>query len=176
MKEQTKFQKLKQAIKNPPPERLAAIEYRSHFLQIIGTLIICIVLIAKGIWYIIFAFIFTLGVSYSSGMSAYLKYKNIMELLHPEKAKDYEFDISPSRRRSKIINYVIGYWGFFILSIISVVITYFAINKYELATWILFFVYPLTILLVYILTYFFVIYYICYPIYKIKVKKEKNDS
>ena len=78
-------QKLIQAIKNPPPERLASIEYKSHFLQGIGITVVCIFLIAKGFWYIIFAFVFGVGISYSQGITAYKKYQMIMSLQHPEK-------------------------------------------------------------------------------------------
>ena len=99
----SKFQKLKQAIKNPPPERLAKIEYRSHMYQAFGISFVCVMLIFKGFWYIIFAFIFGVGISYSQGMGAYQRYKVIMEIKGEENMEDFEDDISPTRRRSKII-------------------------------------------------------------------------
>ena len=78
-----KYQEWKQAIKSPPPERLAKIEYQSHFFQMIGISFVCIILLFKGFWYIIFAFIFGLGISYSQGMSAFIKHRNIMALIKP---------------------------------------------------------------------------------------------
>ena len=76
-----KYQQWKHAIKNPQPERLAKVEYQSHFFQMIGITVVCIALIIKGFWWIIFAFIFGLGISYSQGMSAMIKYRNIMALI-----------------------------------------------------------------------------------------------
>ena len=101
-----KLKNFKEAIQSPPPERLAKIEYQSHFLQMLGITVVCFFLILKGLWYIIFAFIFGLGVSYSQGMSAYTKYRNILEMVEPDHPLNFEEDISPTRRRSKIINHV----------------------------------------------------------------------
>ena len=103
-----KWEELKQAVKNPPPDRLARIEYRSHALQAIGITFVSIMLIIKGLWYIIFAFIFGVGISYSQGMGAYRRYKAILEIMPPEKPKHYSKEISPSRRAEKIINYAFG--------------------------------------------------------------------
>ncbi|KKK52130.1 hypothetical protein LCGC14_3107970, partial [marine sediment metagenome] len=103
-----KYQQFKKALQNPPPERLAKIEYQSHLLQAFGITTVSIILIFKGLWYIIFAFIFATGINYSQGMSAYNKYNNIMAIITPEKVKDYDKDISPTRRRRKIITHVFG--------------------------------------------------------------------
>jgi len=121
-------QKLINAIKNPPPERLASIEYRSHLLQGIGIMFVCILLIAKGFWYIIFAFIFGVGISYSQGITAFKKYEMIMSLKHPELAKEFENEKSPTRRRSKIINYVMGSSGKWMSVTLSVIIPFFIIQ------------------------------------------------
>lgn len=167
-------QKLINAIKNPPPERLAAIEYRSHFLQCIGITVVCILLIAKGFWYIIFAFIFGVGISYSQGITAYKKYQMIMSLQHPEQAREFEKEKSPTRRRSKIITYVMGSSAKWMTITISVVLSMMIIQA-RFSRWILMLIYPLTIILCYILIYFFILYWICYPIYKrrINLKGEK---
>ena len=99
------MERLKEAIANPPPERLASIEYRSHFLSILGILVVSVVLFLKGFWYIIFALIFGVGVSYSQGMTAYRKYKNILAIMgKEEKFEDLKDDISPTRMRGKIID------------------------------------------------------------------------
>ena len=164
-----KLQQLKQAIKNPPPERLAKVEYRSHFMQILGISAVCIILINKGFWYIIFAFIFGIGISYSQGMTAYKRYEMIKSLVAPEKLEDYEKDISPSRRRSKIINSVLGSWAKW-LSIISAIGGSVLVINLELSRWILMVLYPLTIFVFYSFMYFFVLYWISYPFYKRKLK------
>jgi len=166
---QTKFQRVKEAMKNPPPERLAKVEYQSHFFQMIGITIVCIILIFRGLWWIIFAFIFGLGISYSQGMTAYVKYNNIMELLTKESIEDFEKDISPTRRRSKIINHVFGSSAKWSSLLVSVVFPLFFIRlsesriAFSLA-------YILMIGLIYTLVYFFAFYWIAYPLYRREVK------
>jgi len=168
-------QKLINAIKNPPPERLAAIEYRSHLLQGIGIMFVCILLIAKGFWYIIFAFIFGVGISYSQGITAFKKYQMIMSLKHPELAEEFENEKSPTRKRSKIINHVLGSSGKWMSVTLSVVISFFIIQA-RFSRWILILLYPISIMFVFIIIYFFILYWICYPIYKrrINLKEKKN--
>lgn len=166
-----KYKQWKKAIKSPPPERLAKIEYQSHFFQMLGISIVCIMLIFKGFWYIIFAFVFGLGISYSQGMNAYIKYNNIMALLHPEQARDYQKDISPTRRRSKIINHIFGNSAKW-MSILGAVLLSFVILGLDSSRLVLSLVYPLLIMLFYAGFYFFVLYWIAYPIYKRDVKIE----
>lgn len=172
--EKTKLQKVKEAIKNPPPERLAKIEYQSNFLQMVGITIVSIVLIYKGLWYIIFAFIFSLGISYSQGMNAYRKYKNIQEFLPKERPEEFEKDISPSRRRGKIIEYVFGGKVRWMAVIISVIITYLIVK--DMVWWLKsLLVFP-TVLFLFIALYFFVIYNLAYPIYKKRMKRGEDEK
>ncbi len=166
-----KLKQLKDAIHNPPPERLAKIEYQSHFLQIIGISFVCIFLILKGFWYIVFAFIFGIGVSYSQGMTAYRKYITIMHFVEPEKIEDYDKDISPTRRRSKIVGSVFANASW-LTSIISVILAAVTIGV-NYSRWILILVYPITIFLYYIIIYYYVFYWICYPLYKKKIKMKE---
>jgi len=165
-----KFKKLKEAIKNPPPERLAKIEYRSHFMQLLGISAVCILLINKGLWYIIFAFIFGIGVSYSQGMTAFKKYEIISSYKSPESLEDYEKDISPSRRRSKIVESVMGRWAKWISIIVSVVVAVLVIDS-SLSRWLLMVFYPITLSVLFIFIYFFILYWITYPIYRRRIKK-----
>jgi len=169
------IKKLKHALQNPPPERLAKVEYKSHLYQAFGIMFVCGILIYKGYWYIIFAFIFGIGISYSQGMSAYHRYKTIVSLTQPEKIEDYERDISPSRRRSKIIKSVMGMFANLISIVGSVVIAMLLINPYY-SRWLLVILYPIIILVTYIVLYFFVFYWISYPIYKRRVKNEFKKS
>lgn len=171
----TKFQKLKQAMKSPPPERLAAIEYRSHFLQAVGVTIVSIVLILKGYWYIIFAFIFSIGISYSQGMVAYQKYNLIMSLKKPESFKDYQNDISPTRKRSKIINHVYGNSMKVIVGVAAIIISILIvpINSSRL---ILNFVLVPIFIATYVVLYFFPTYWIALVFYNKELKGgRKND-
>ena len=161
-----KIEKLKEAIKNPPPQRLAQIEYRSHLFQSFGIIFVCIMLIMKGFWYIIFALIFGVGISYSQGMSAYMKYKAIMSYVEEEKPEDFENDISPTRRRSKIIHSVFGskaHWLSIIVSIVSTILLHlkFAIG---INRWALSFGYLFLISGLYMVFYLGIAYYIAYLI------------
>ncbi len=161
-----KFRELKKAIKNPPPERLAKIEYQSYLLQSLGVTAVCIILISKGFWYVIFAFVFSLGISYSQGMTAYRKYHMIVEIIGD--TYNFEKDKSPTRKRSYIINSVFkGYAKWFTI-IFSVLLTVFIIDL-TLSRWLLMLIYPLTIFLIFILIYYFLIYWIANKIYKKKL-------
>jgi hypothetical protein len=164
----TKIQELKEAMKNPPPERLARIEYRSHLFQALGVTFVCIVLIQKGFWYIIFAFIFSLGISYSQGMTAYKRYEAILAMKDPEKMEDYEKDISPTRKRNKIIESVLPHSKW--LSSIFAVVASVAFIDATLSRWLLMLLYPLSIIFIYVLFHFFLLYYICYPIYRDRIE------
>lgn len=164
----TKYEQWKEAIKNPPPERLAKVEYQSHFFQMIGITIVCIILIARGFWWVIFAFIFGLGISYSAGMSALIKYRNIMALLKPEHFSEYDHDNSPSRRRDKIVTHVFGKatkW----VSIVAAVLGAFAILGTSHSRVTLSLLYPIVTIIFYFMIYFFVFYWAAHPIYKRQV-------
>ncbi len=164
-----KYQQWKQAIKNPPPERLAKVEYQSHFFQMIGITIVCIILIIKGFWYIIFALIFGLGISYSAGMSAYIKYRNIMALLKPEHFSEYDHDNSPTRRRAKIVTHVFGKSAKWITLVLAVIAS-FAILGTSYSRVTLSLLYPIVSIIFYFMIYFYVFYWVAYPIYKRKVR------
>ena len=165
----TKYQDFKEAIKSPPPERLAKVEYQSHFFQMLGITIVCVILIVKGFWYIIFAFVFGLGISYSQGMSAFIKYNNIMALLQPAKFEDYEKDKSPSRKRDKIITHVFGNSARWISVVLSVLAAYVVLgNHFSRIT--LSLLYPITTIIFYIGIYFIVFYLVAYPKYKQEVE------
>lgn len=163
-----KLEQLKEVMKNPPPERLAEIEYKSHFYQIFGISAVCIILFMKGLWYIIFALIFGVGVSYAQGMTAYQRYNAIMRLKNPERLEDYDKDISFTRRRNKIVNSVIPKSNYLSV-IVSVILTMMIIDP-TLTRWILMVVYPLTIFIIYIFFNFYILYWITYPIYKRRIK------
>ena len=170
-----KLEQLKHAMKNPPPERLAKIEYKSHMYQAFGISFVCIILIAKGMWYIIFAFVFGLGISYSQGMTAFQKYNMIMSMIKPEAIEDYEKDISFTRRRSKIIESVMGKKASWVSIIAAVVATVLVVDP-TMSRWILMLVYPLCIAFIYIISYFFIAYWMSYLVYKKRIKSEGSEE
>lgn len=160
----SKLKQLKENMKNPPPERLARIEYKSHLYQALGVLFVCGFLIYKGFWYIIFAFIFSIGISYSQGMAAYMRYKTIMEFREvPEHERDFEKDKSLTRRRKNIIESTFGKSAWWASIILSVVIMYLLVDVSTVVRKVGFVFF---VVLVHILLYYFGIYYISYPIYK----------
>ena len=163
--------RLKQAIKNPPAERLAKIEYQSHLLQALGIIAVSIILFIKGFWYIIFALIFGVGVSYSQGMTAYKKYKAIQEFSEPY---DYEKDKSPSRKRAYVIDETLGSWVKWPVIISSVIVTC-GLYKANYSRWILTLIYPITILTIFILIYYFPVYWLANIIFK-KMKRGENKN
>lgn len=165
-----------EAMKNPSPERLTEIEFKSHFLQIGGIIIagILIVIFAKPIWYIIFAFIFGVGVSYSQGMNAYRRYKTIKKFSPVENPKDFEKDISFTRRRGKIISHSYGKWVSWIIIASSVVVAMMVIDP-TISRWKLMILYPLTIFIIYFVFYYVFMYPFAYSIYKEKIKGEKKE-
>ncbi len=162
-----KLQQLKEAMQNPPPERLAKIEYQSHFMTMLGVSVVCVVLILKGFWYIIFAFIFSLGISYSQGMTSYAKYKNIMMIVKPEDPSNYDKDISPTRRRSKIVHYVFKDNAKWASIITSVAVSFMIIGPPSLVKSLAYFI---LIPLIFSLMYFFFFYWMAYPVYKKEMK------
>ncbi len=167
----TKFQDLKKAISNPPPDRIAKVEYQSHFLQILGILFVTGMLIYKGFWYIIFAFIFGVGVSYSQGITAYQKYNVIRSIVR----NDYklEEEKSPSRKRDHIIRDVFGGTPWWFSIIISLIITYFIIG---IGSWYKNLSFVFFAIFFQLIIYFFLIYHISKPFHKPKKNKEVKDD
>lgn len=170
----SKWDNLKEKIANPPPVRLAKVEYQSYMLNILGVLATSIILIYKGYWYIIFAFLFGVGASYSQMITAYRKYSLIKGMMPQEKPEDFENEISPSRKRSKIINYVFPKITIWLCYIISIGLGLLIINPIgkkwyqNLAT-------PLLIFGIFIFLYFFVLYGVAKIIYDKKVKGGKYN-
>ncbi len=138
-------------------------------MQMFGVAMVSIILITKGFWYIIFAFIFSLGVSYSQGMTAYNKYHNIMGILGKENPKDFQKDPSPSRRRGKIVNHIYGggaKWSSIIVAVgFTTIIIPADIGRVALS-----FSYFISISMIYILLYYFVFYKVALGLYNEEIK------
>ena len=146
----------KEAMKTPPDERLAGIEYRAHFLNILGVLVVSIILTLKGFWYIVFALIFNTGVSYSQGMSAYGRWRIIRGL---RKDVPIEKEISITRKRSRIVKTIFGEQSNWMASIISVIVAMLIINPAG-EVWYVYMAFIMLIFFLWIIIYFFVMYYI----------------
>lgn len=169
----TKWQEFKDKIKNPPPQRLAAIEYKSYLFQALSTAVVIGILIYKQtLWYISLILVFNIFLAYAQGIGAYKKYRMIMEYVPKETPIDYEKDISPSRRRSKIISYVMGRKAHWISLALAVASPYFILPKLHWSIYGL--TYLFSVILIYSLVYFFLLYYIAHPIYTKKLKGGKQ--
>lgn len=148
--------KIKQAfesMKNTPPDRLAKIEYQSHILSIIGNLIVCIILISKGFWYIIFAFIFSFGVTYSQAVASYQKYISLKMMLGDSSLKNIEKSFT--RSRDYEIKNRVGFWGRIIAFLGALVLTYFIIG---FGRWYWNILFTVVFLVLYLFIYFYPIY------------------
>ncbi len=152
----TKLKDLKEAIKNTPPERLANIEYQSHFLQMVGVTIVCGIFIWKGFWWIILAFIFSLGISLSQGISAYQKYNAIISITGGTQY-DYKNDKSFTRKRDYIIRKYMGKYFWIVSVIISFILCY---TLLPLNTWYFKIIFSFSFVVIHLLFYFFPIYWI----------------
>lgn len=167
------WEELKQKMKSPPPERLAKIEYTGHFLNIIGIIFTGILLIkSKTYWYIIFAFIFGILVSYSQGMTAYQRYKSISSLTS-DKQLPIEQEISFTRKRSRIIEENIGQKAKWLASLIAVVLSASLIDPTS-SRWYINLLFVLLLPVTFIITYFFGIYYIANFIRNKKLKVQNG--
>jgi hypothetical protein len=156
----SKWEEFKEAINNPPPERLAKIEYQSQFLLIGAYLLAGIMFIIKSnYWFIIPIFILSSLISYSQGMSAYNKYKVIKSFIPKETLEEINKDISFTRKRSKIIKLAFGEKVGWITAFTSVLFAVLIIDP-TLSRWKLMFAYPIVIITFYFVIYFFILYWI----------------
>lgn len=121
-----KWQEYKNYVTNPPPHLIARIEYRGHFLNILGVLFVSIVLIVKGFWYAIFAFIFSIMVSYAQGMAAIQRYRVFAQFL-PKETYEYILDDKSwtrkkqrlfKKRYNRFIRYLVMFCSF--ISVIGI--------------------------------------------------------
>ncbi len=149
-----KLQELKEAIKKTPPERLAKIEYQSHFMQMIGVSIVSGILIWKGFWWVIFAFVFSIFISLSQGIGAYQKYTAIKEIVG-EKKYDPLTDKSFTRKRDYYIKKMFGKYIWTLAVILSVALNLMYV---EHSNWWQNIIFSFSLLFFYIVIYFFFFY------------------
>ncbi len=168
----SKWEDYKRAIKNPKPELLMQVEYRSHFMQIFGVAIVSVILVLKGFWYILFAFIFSIGVSYSQGMAAYKKYNSYMSYMENQPTEE---DPSPSRRRSKVVQKVFGGASTMWASGLAVISAYVLIDPFR-APWYVQLAYFMLMLIFYVIFYYFILYWFAKRFDTKRYKEVKEDG
>lgn len=144
-------------------------------MSILGVAVVCTFLVLKGFWYIIFAFIFSVGVSYSQGVTAYRKYLMLKELAGKESPEDFDNEISPTRRRNKIIRFVFGEKIHWVSTLLSVIAALLIIDP-TINRWIYSLAVFMTMFIVYVLFHFFILYWISYPVYKKIMKGGKRNG
>ncbi len=119
----SKFSELKEAMKNPPEERLCLINAAAYKLNIMGIIIVILFLINYGVWYISLLFVFTTIINWVGFTRETKQYNAIVEA---KKAmgvyKPIEDDISFTRKRFRMIKEHIGEWiKYVILAKISII-------------------------------------------------------
>ena len=122
-----KFKGLKKSMKNPPTERLCLIAARGSLFNILGVLIACIFLINVGLWYVGFAFVFSIIINWVTYKREMNQYNLIIEArkaagIYQEIDKDPSF----TRRRFRLISERLGskvQW--ILISIITLGVVYF---------------------------------------------------
>jgi len=171
----TKYQEWKEAIANPPPLRLASIEYRNHFLLIAAYIFASVILARNGFWYIVPVFIFSSMISYAAGVTAYQKYKVISQFSGKPTIKELDKDISFTRRRANIVKHIYGRK----IDIISGSATFFLtlwIVKPTLPRLQFIFLFPTAWIFLYFFLYLWVFYWFAYPLFKAELKEVKEET
>ncbi len=92
-----------------------------------------------------------------------------MALIQPENFKDYEKDNSPTRKRSKIINYVFGSTAKWVSIFIAAAVPFFFIGFAESRV-AFSFAYIMMMAILFILVYFFFFYWVANIFYQQDVK------
>ena len=120
----SKFSELKEAMKNPPEERLCLINAAAYKLNIMGIIIVILFLINYGVWYIGFLFVFTTMINWvgytreTKQYNAIIEAKKAMGVYSP-----IDDDISFTRKRFRTINEYLGEWvKYFVLAKILIIL------------------------------------------------------
>lgn len=129
----SRWKELKEAIKNPPEERLCLINANGYKMGILAIVVISLVLLQTVIWYISFIFLVQI-------INNWVGYKREMKqhnsIIEAKKSmgiyQEIEEDPSFTRRRVRIISNRLGEWfKYFILILVSMPIGWYfdIINK-----------------------------------------------
>lgn len=126
MKQETKskWKEFVKQAKNPAPERIYQLNMQANIMQGIGTSAVCLILMFTGLWWIIFAFVFTLIQNYTGYVTNRSQYNIVMMAKRMQEGekdvyKEIEQEISPSRRKIKIIKKQLGRWPTFVSIILT---------------------------------------------------------
>lgn len=174
VKNMSKFSKWKQAIKNPPEERLCLINAAAYKLNIMGIIIVILFLINYGIWYIGLLFVFTSVINWVGYKRETKQYEAIVEA---KKAMgvyvDIDSDVSFTRRRFRTIKDYLGDWvKYVVIAIVSVVLWLLMDPKANgILTQIIFVV---AIILIHLIIYLFPVYWVAN--FRKKWKERKNGK
>ena len=155
MKQKSKFEQWKEAVKNVPPERLLKINMQGYALQSLGVIAISVVLLFTDMWFLIFIFLFSLWNNVSGLISQYQQYTQLIEMRKQLNLKQPE-DKSPHRKKSRIIKKRVGRKADWISAIVSVGLAWFIVPD-----WPFYFRTPLVVLLlgVFYYVFYFLIFY-----------------
>ena len=168
----SKFSDLKEAMKNPPEERLCLINAAAYKLNIMGVIVVILFLINLGIWYISLLFVFTTVINYVGAVretkqyNAIVEAKKMMGVYQP-----LEDDISFTRKRFRTIKEGIGDWIKFVI-IAKVTIIMFLLTDPASQSNFDKFLIVLGIVVIFMIIYLFPVYWVAK--WRRNKKKEKK--
>lgn len=171
MEKQSKFKQWKQALRQVPPERLLKINMQGYVLQTFGIIFVSIMLLLRGLWYIIFALIFVTWNNVAGFIAAYQQLKQIEELKKQLNIPEPE-DKSPHRKKTKIIKETMGAIPGWVSAGLSVLGSFLIINPLG-AVWYMKVAYFGLVVVFYYICYFYIMYFVAKLI---KSKEVKNNA
>jgi uncharacterized membrane protein len=189
MKPETKekWNKFAQALKSPSPETIYTINMQQYIMQAIGTIIVCAVLLyQKQMWWLIFAFVFSLLGCYTGYVTNRIQREQVLavrKLMNPQNEfEEIEKEISPSRKKSKIIKKIMGIWGnlAWLITLSLVGLAAFSLWNWAYQTFWTKFLFALILFIATIIIHLFVYYFAFFRIanhfYNKQLKKYKSKE
>lgn len=158
-KEDSKWKKFREVIKNPPTDRLCLINARAYQLGIIAYLFVGIMLIIRTeIWYLALIFVFTMVNNWVGYKREMKQYANIQKARALMNITDYiADDPSPSRRRLRTVKEAGLLWINWVLTgILAALGAYFF--SQHLTTILNSIIFFISLIIAYIIILFFITY------------------
>lgn len=156
----SKFSQWKEAIKNPPEERLCQINANAYKLNIMGIIVVILFLINFGIWYVGLIFVFNTIINW---VGYKRETKQLRSIVEAKKAmgvyKTIEEDISFSRKRFRTISEHLGEWVKYVIIAKVTVILFFLIDP-ATRHWSIQVLFVIAIIFMYLLIYLFPVYWL----------------
>jgi len=117
-----KLSEFRKAVKNPPMERLSMLNSLAYQMNIFGIIVVSIILVLKGVGYIMFAFVFAIIINWVAYKRERKQYERIIDAQKRAGIyKEAETDPSFTRKRFRVIQREFGSWiRYIIIAVIAV--------------------------------------------------------